>query len=49
MTSWLFTSVGDELKPGTTVLPIQLVVRAGTKPGTLDANSSIFFNFKPCL
>ena len=41
LTSWLFTSVGKELKLWIAVLQFQLVFSAGIEPGTSDSKSGV--------
>ena len=50
LTSWLFTTVGEELKLETTVLwQILLVVRTGIEPGKLDSKCGVLTIRPRCL
>ena len=49
LTTWLFTSVGEELKRGIAVLQIQSVVRAGIEPGISDSKCGVLTTRPRCL
>ena len=49
LTSWIFTSMGKELKLGVTVLQIQRVVREGIEPRKSDSKLGILTTWPRCL